>query len=75
MQANLSHLLSSASAWTLSWSEPVVLLVLGALFLALSFTRIRRPRPSEDAGVTPVISPAKPRPVADTRAPLVAHQR
>lgn len=41
MQPNLQELLSSASALAVGASEPVVLLVLGGLFLLLSFTRAR----------------------------------
>jgi hypothetical protein len=62
MQANLTSLLSWVSMEALNTPEPVVLLVLGGLFLVLSFRVRSRPNVAKVTGpesgpVLPVRSP------------------
>jgi hypothetical protein len=52
MQANLTSLLSWVSMEALNTPEPVVLLVLGGLFLVLSFRVRSRPNVAKVAKVT-----------------------
>jgi len=63
MQANLSSLLSWVSMEALNTPEPIVLLVLGGLFLVLSFRVRSRPKVANAARpATPASASARPVP-------------
>jgi hypothetical protein len=68
MLANFNSFLSWVSAEALKTSEPIVLLVLGGLFLMLSF----RVRVRSKAANLPV--PAAPRPVPHPSSALATQQ-
>jgi hypothetical protein len=70
MPANLLAVFSWASTWALNASEPVVLLVLGGLFLVLSFLRVRSNRERQAAPS----QPAQAQSIPGARTPLAAHQ-
>ena len=60
MQANLSSLLSWVSVGALNTPEPVVLLVLGGLFLVLSFRVRSRSKAANVTAPDPESAPTRP---------------
>jgi hypothetical protein len=61
MQANVFSLLSSVSGVALEMPEPLVLLAVGGLLLALGFSgRIRRTRPGRVSRAQPVVDRSAP---------------